>query len=842
MSCALGANAAVEGPGRTQFIRAAPAQGTLQIDGKLDEKAWEQAPVFSEFVQRFPKAGTAPSERTELRVLFDSETVYFGIVAHDSKPELIDRRMGRRDTSFSTDTVQVIIDSLHDHRTAYAFTLSAGSVQRDGLFFDDRNYTTDWDGVWDGVAGSVPDGWVAEIAIPVKLLRFPAVPEQTWGFSVRRTIAHLHEQLESVDNPPTTDATVSRLGHLTGLTGMKPHQTLSLSPYLASRAVRRPQFSDGSATPHLLEPSLDLGLDMRMALTSDLNLTATVNPDFGQVEADQIILNLTTFESFFPEKRPFFTEGLEFFQALGSETGQVPQSLVYSRRIGLSSPIFAAAKMTGTVAKGVEVAVLDALVAGPWQPQDEANPDGRWGLYPTRPLHLGPNSTLPGSPQPTTNYLAAVARGLVGANSRVGGTVAAALPLVGECTPELAAMPVLPEECVGRGGMAGAVDFDLRTDNSEYKLLGQIDASKGLGGLPQRTLLDGTVFNRGAAGYGGYLRAGKFGGEGFRWDVAYDFATPTLDLNATGFQRTQNEHAPRASVHYYRPNGLGPFKAFNARLSAGTRWTTDGRNLNRGSWMESALDLTLPSFDVLSLAATLEAGGYDVRQLGGTGVPLEQAGNAALYFIVSTNSNRPLSLDSYSSVAYFDRGPLLPGAWGGSETASLSWRPLPSLETGLDFLVGRDEYAPRYAGSFDTYDFLLANLQATYLSLTLRQQWLIHPRLSLQGYAQLFTDYILFGSTYQGVSSPAREPIRFSALTPVSVPLDNIYEAALNLSVVLRWEYRSGSTLFLVYSHQQGSQPSLPGEPVPATLWPQRLLTGPAIDSVLFKLSYYWSS
>src|SRR4051812_38808751 len=126
--CAMAATAAVEGPGRNQFIQAAPARGDILVDGKLDEPAWAEAPVFDAFVQRFPKSGTTPSERTEVRILYDSDRVYFGVIAHDSKPELIDRRLGRRDTSLTTDTVELIIDSTHDHRTAYSFTLSAGGV------------------------------------------------------------------------------------------------------------------------------------------------------------------------------------------------------------------------------------------------------------------------------------------------------------------------------------------------------------------------------------------------------------------------------------------------------------------------------------------------------------------------------------------------------------------------------------------------------------------------------------------------------------------------------------------------------------------------------------------
>ena len=842
--CALSASAAVEGPGRTQFIQAVAAHGDIHIDGKLDEEAWQQAPVFSAFVQRFPTAGAAPSERTELRIVYDSDFIYFGVIARDSHPELIDRRLGRRDSVLTTDSVQLIIDSTHDHRTAYAFSLSAGGVHGDGLFYDDRNFTSDWDAVWDGATGSLPDGWVAEFAIPLSALRFPEAEVQTWGFSVRRQLARLNEEIESVDNPRTSNATVSRLGHLTGMRGLKPRRAVEFIPYLAPRFLLRPQSTD-EALPHprLLDPTLDVGLDLKAALTSDLALNATFNPDFGQVEADQLILNLSTFEVFFPEKRPFFTQGLELFQPVGSEVGQVPQTLFYSRRIGLDTPILGAAKLTGTAVKGLEVGVLDALVTGPWLEQDEERPERRWRLHATRPLHLGPNSALPGGPQPPVNFLAAVARGSVGTSSRVGASFTSATPLVRGCTPEQAALDedYQPAECLVRGGLAGAVDFNLKTDNSEYVVLGQVDVSRNVGGLPERILPDGSVIRPGTTGYGGYMRAGKFGGDGFRWDVGYDFSTPTLDLNATGFQRTQNEHAPRLLLHYQRPNGIGPLKGLSINVGGGLNYTTDGRGLDRGTWVNANATVTLPSFDLVGLEAGTNVGGYDVRELDSTGVPLQQEQSSFADVFFETNGNRMLSLTGFFAVGAHERGPA-PSRFGWGGDLSVSLRPHPALETRLELVADRSEYAPRFVDRLDSFRFLLGNLQSTFLSLTLRQQWVLRPHLTLQGYAQLFTDYGVYGPFFEAESDEARSPIRFSAMRPTEAQADNFYDVALNLNLVLRWEYRLGSTFFFVYTRSQLGLPTPDGLLPPATVRPRHLLAGPATDAILLKWSYYWTT
>ncbi|MDY7226395.1 DUF5916 domain-containing protein [Hyalangium rubrum] len=841
--CSIVAEAAVEGPGRDQFLRAAAARGDIRTDGRLDEPAWAEAPVFDAFVQRFPTAGAAPSERTELRILYDSERVYIGVTARDSQPALVDRRLGRRDSTLTTDLVQLIIDSTHDHRTAYSFSLSAGGVQGDGLFYDDRNYTTDWDGVWDGATSHGAEGWVAEFSIPLSLLRFPDTSVQTWGFSVRRQIARLNEESESVDNPRTSNANVSRLGHLTGLEGLQSRSGVELVPYVATRGTMRPQFSDNALPyPRLMEPTLDVGLDLRAALTSELALNATFNPDFGQVEADELILNLSTFEAFFPEKRTFFTQGMELFQPVGGSLENVPQGLFYSRRIGLTTPILGAAKLTGTLTKGVEVGVLNALVTGPWQEQDEERPDRRWRLHSTRPLHLGPNSSLPGTPQPATNFLAAVVRGSVGANSRVGGSFAAATPLVGGCTEEEAALDEedQPAECLARGGQGAAMDFDFKTADSEYGVLGQVDASRVSDGPPERTKADGTVLRRGSTGYGGYLRAGKFGGDGFRWDVSYDFSSPTLDLNATGFQQTQNVHSPYAWLHYTRPNGAGPFKGVEVNLGGGSNWTTDGRGVNRGSWFNFNAAVDLPSFDMVGVETGANLGGYDVRELDGTGIPLEREHSSFFVFFWETNGKRMLSLSGFAALGHHDRGPA-PGAWGWGAEAALSLRPHPALETRLEVISDRTPFAPRFVENLGDQRFLLANLESNFLSLTLRQQWVLRPNLTLQGYAQLFSAYGVYGPFFEAASDVARTPIRISRMRPTEGRTDeDFYDVALNLNVVLRWEYRLGSTLFLVYSRSQQGLATPEGARVPATVLPRRLLSGPATDAVLLKWSYYW--
>ncbi|HEY8205839.1 MAG TPA: DUF5916 domain-containing protein, partial [Myxococcaceae bacterium] len=842
----LGAQAAVEGPGVDQKIQAARAQGPVRVDGHLDEAGWAAAPVFDAFVQRFPDVGAAPSEKTELRVLYDDQHVYIGIVCHDSEPQLIGRQLGRRDSEPASDDVAVLIDGMHDHRTAAWFKVNAGGVLTDGLFFDDRNVTKDWDGVWEGAASIGPDGWVAEMAIPLSLIHFPEAPVQTWGFSVRRNILRRHEQDETVLNPRSSNAIVSRLGHLTGMEGLHSRHTVDLLPYAAARAVRRPMFAidywqNPDGTRRLTDPSLDVGLDLKTRLTSDLSLVGTLNPDFGQVEADQIILNLSTFESFFPEKRPFFTQGMELFQPVGGGPGDVPFAQFYSRRVGLDgAPIFGAAKVTGTVGK-LQVGLLDAVTMGPSVSHvDENAPDTRYGLNLEQPLHLAPHDSLAIVVPPPTNFFAAVARMKVSQGSRVGLVATSAIPIAPVCgadqyrlddmsqttydPPSHVYDRLIPSSCYGRSGHSLGVDFDLNTDDAVYAVRGTVVGSMVGRTIEQRVLRDGVVLSSGDLGLGAYVGAGKLGGNGFRWDVNWEYASPKLELNPTGFLRTANYHMPRIGLHYVQPDGWGPLKEFFANVNAGGRWTTDERHLSRGAWVNFNMSLTFPSFDFAGLETGADFGGVNVREISRTGVPEEIQGTQFCALFVGTNPERLFSLEGFAAVGFHDQAGTSPRQIGWSGNFNLGFHPHPAVETRLEISTDRSPMAARWvdydfdptapgARPIEQDTFYFGDLDSNSLSFTLRQSVVIAPNLTIQAYAQLFSDYALYGPFYEASPNANRDALDFADLRPSAWPdYYSFYETQMNLNVVARWEYQPGSTLYAIYTrHQLGAfQPQGP--------------------------------
>ncbi|MHB8878059.1 MAG: DUF5916 domain-containing protein [Myxococcaceae bacterium] len=834
---AASALAAIEGPGVDQLIPAARATtGRLRVDGRLDEAQWASAPVFDSFVQTFPVEGARPSERTEVRVLYDDQHLYVGVTCHDSRPADIVAALGRRDNSPASDKVWVTIDPTHDHRTAYGFSVNAGGVLMDGMFFEDTQFTSSWDGIWDGAAAVLADGWSAELEIPLHLLRYPAAKNQTWGFAVRRELFRTHEALDTVFVPKSSNAGVSRWGHLTNLIDLKPERAFELTPYLAARTQVVPVSTDPALpSPRVVNPSLDVGLDLKASVSSDLNLNATVNPDFGQIEADQIILNLSSYEVYFPEKRPFFTQGLDLFLPVGAQDGRSPQTLFYSRRIGLDAPIFAAAKLTGTVGEGIELGIVDAVVNGAFAPAPPPGQDldRRFAIHSEHPLHLGPNNELPTEPSAARNYLAAVLRKQATRTSTLGASIASSTPLAGECPVQNR-----PSACDEAGAVAGAMDWNLRSEDGQYVALGQLDASVLQGGPADTVLPDGTHLRPFDAGFGAYLIGGKLGGEPFRFDFLYEYASPKLELNKTGYLRTQNAQRAGGNLHLVQLHGFGPFLEVHARLGAESSWTTDGRGLNRGMGAAAEVNALLPGYHFVGLSLEYSDPKLDVRELEGTGVAFERHPRAALVVYGKTDANRAASLGGWAVVGrHLAQGPV-PARTGYAFEVYGMVRPHPRFESRLTVALDFTPDGPRFRDSPDGRSFRFGSLDSRYLSVTLREQLVISPRLTLQAYAQLFSAYGRYFPLFRATSARG-EPIVAGDLSEVLGPEDRYHTSALNLNVVARWEYRLGSTLYAVYSRSQEEAPTGATD-APMSLAPAALFAGPAKDLFLVKWAYWW--
>jgi hypothetical protein len=343
---------------------------TPRIDGRLDDAAWERAQRSENFVQWEPDNMAPLSERTVVQVAYDDRFLYVALRCYDRMPDLIAAGLGRRDEFPPTDQAGVGFDPRHDHLTGYVFFTNPSGVQSDLIFFDDEKIDRDYDSVWEVRAQIDEAGWTAEYRIPFSQMRFnvPPAPRTVWGFGSRRTIRRRGETGEWTGRPRGERGEVSRWGHLVFDEPLEPPRRIELLPYSLARAERLRGVNDtgGGAAA---------GLDARVGLGSAFTMSATVNPDFGQVEQDPAVLNLTVFETFFPEKRPFFLEDSrtfvpppQLFQLFHSRRiGRVPDRIpVPSSDVVIDRPdqttILGAAKLTGK-ASGWPFGALSAATA-----------------------------------------------------------------------------------------------------------------------------------------------------------------------------------------------------------------------------------------------------------------------------------------------------------------------------------------------------------------------------------------------------------------------------------------------------------------------------------------------
>ncbi len=539
------------------------------IDGRLDDAAWARAPATSAFTQKSPVESAAPSERTTVRVVYDDDALYVAVDCEQIKSPVV-ARLTRRDCEVEADWVSVALDTRRDGKSAFVFRAYAGGSLLDGVRFNDTDVSTDWDENWEGRVAVRAHGWSAEFRVPFRILRFQTLPAQSWGFEVRRYVSAKQETDEWALVSRAAGGEVSRYGKLDGLVGLSARTPFELRLNALVRARRQDETlvsvpapgnnTSTSKLPSVTDVVPQVGADIKWHPTQDLTLDATINSDFGQVEADQLVLNLTTFETFYPEKRPFFLEGTELFAT--------PVGLLYTRRIGSvpqipallpseqlldvpqPTPIWAASKLTGRVADGWTVGTLQAITGENTVPVREANgshvsrvvaPLSAWNVLRAR-YDLDERS-----------FLGVTATGVTRAEHSGGWPVVPDAPRRVLCPVAAQAARsslVVPpgSRCFDDAYVAGP-DWRWRSENGDWASNGQFVASM-LGAGPPRNVADGTVIRQGDVGTGAFAYLGKEGGEHWVGDVGGAYATPTLDINDVGFNQRANVYWGFGGIEY----------------------------------------------------------------------------------------------------------------------------------------------------------------------------------------------------------------------------------------------------------------------------------------------------
>lgn len=760
--------------------------GDIAIDGRLDEADWATAPAATAFRQFEPDEGAPPSQKTEVRVLYGNNALYVGAHLYDDAPDRIMRTLGRRDDFNQADWFIVSIDSYRDRKTAYTFGLNAAGVQIDGV--TTREFDRSWDAVWDGAVRVGADGWVVEMRIPYSMLRFTDADQQTWGINFQRIIPRVSETSEwsLVRRSERSSGVVSHYGELQGLANLRPRRNIQVTPYTVSRL----QTEEGD-TGHLqTERDLDSGLDLKVGLSSNFVLDATLNPDFGQVDADPAELNLTAFETFFPERRPFFIEGAQIFNfSYGREGG-----LIYTRRIGAADPIIGAAKLSGRTEGGLSVGVLAAATG------DHFDPTRYYGV--TR------------------------LRQELGRYSAVGAMFTAFERNV----------PGLDE----RRSLTGGLDWDLRSRTNTYRWDGTFSASRrvlpGSGEAPEQGFALSTGFDRLRGQWTYNLGFDLFDDRFNPNDVGRLRRGDFIRLNA-GFGHQINDNRP-----------FGPFRRASIRLFSWQKWTYSDR-LPQGAGFFLSTNWQTRGFQDIGVRLFTDylLGAYDPFETRGLG-PWKRPPQINVRTSFETDSRRAWKLEPSVAVTLYDHAGAdyqmgLQTEWNAGDRLRFStnvrfnegrdrtaWVANESFaRIGDGWAIGATSSSPAsldeadftpfddrgqlaailapvspYDGFTDRYYVPVFGRRDTRsLDFSLRSSITFTPNLSLQLYGQLF----VARGRYDG----------FSLLQDrdTLAGLDGFpkrYDFALNSfqsNVVLRWEYKPGSTLFVVWSQARSSRTTI---------------------------------
>ena len=801
-----------------------PAAATV-IDGRLDEPGWAATPVAGGFTQFSPAPGAPASEATEVRALYTATDLYVALRMFDREPGRIDRRLARRDEGGPSDWAWLVIDGDRDRRTAYHFGVNAAGARIDGYRYNDNEYDGSWDGVWEVAVRRDSLGWTAEFRIPFAQLQLAPDAAGRIGFNVGRRIFRKNEVAYWRPVPPGVPAFVSLAGDLAGFDGVRAGPDIQVTPYLV-----------GSST------SSSTGADLRASLPLGFRLTAAVNPDFGQVEADPSQVNLGAGELFLGERRPFFSSGMDQFQfGVAPDRGN-QEGLFYSRRLGrapqlgtgpAATRILAAAKIAGRSSGGYTTALLAAVTA-----QEE-----------------GAGGTIV-EPR-TTSVFARAGRDL-----RDGLT---SLAFVGtllrrDDVPEAASLR--------RAAYTGGVQFHHRFNSDRNALRLNLTASRVEGTAEAITRTQRSAvhyFQRPDAPYGGVdssatslmgwaaaVHLDDHAGA-WRWNTDWQSRSPGLETNDLGYLRSAALHSWQvAGARYWGTPGRF---AREATLRAGSNGELQWDGTRTNAALFATANVTLPSFWTLTAEAWHRVGGIWPTSLRG-GPGLRYGGNFFAILNVGTDNRGSLrGLLFTNGWTYYD------GESRGFEIEpTLSWRPAGGRELSIGPSYSLTEEAMQWAGRGidDGSQEVTGRLRQTTLGVTLRATVAFTPGLTLQGYAEPFLSNARWNGFERIVAPRARRTAdrgvdlsvretggtyagdldgNGSFETPLAA--EEGRTARLNANAVLRWEYRPGSTFFLVWQHGRESYRTGGAATLGSGL--RSLGEVRAQDALIAKLSYWFT-
>jgi hypothetical protein len=794
-----------------------------EIDGRLIDPVWDQAPVVTDFRQKVPDEGAPASERTEVRILYDDDALYVGARLYSADPGSIQAPVGRRDQGGEADQFLVSLDTWLDRRTAWTFGVTAAGVRLDSYHPSDAEDVQDasFDPVWDARTRIDSLGWTAELRIPFSQLRFNRGASQRWGFNARRVVPARNEESYWVQIPRSVTAWASRFGELAGVEGIPAARRIELTPYAATALAVPSDPEAGNPFTDQSDPTVRGGVDLKAGLGPNLTFQATVNPDFGQVELDPAEVNLTAFESFFPERRPFFVEGSQLLEGGGA-------GYFYSRRIGAAprgpapgtfvdrpdyTTILGAAKVTGRLPGGLSVGALAALTAREHARtfEPETGAFGRVEVDPPTAYGVGRLQQQFGRLGSTAGVILTGVRRDLGADDALG-------------------------RLLNREAVAGAADWNLRLRGGEYMLRGSLGFSRIAGdsaAILRQQLSSARYFQRpdasyvevrpgrtSLAGMAGGLGIARISGRHWLWETSVDFTSPGFELNDAGRLVTGDDVVGFAALRY-RENRPGPIlRNYIVSVASQGIWNFGGvrtfssvRAEAAGTWKNFWTSTFTAFVDPYNQSDALTRGGPLMR------TPLQWA-------VIGQVANPASAPTRWNARVYYgaaeDGGPTYRFSGGFSLRPGPRWQ-LAVEPNYVHFGVPRQYVAVRPHGPASTYGgrYVFSHLGLTEFRVRTRLNYALRPDLTLETVVEPYASsarFTRFGELVAARSGSLRrygtdgttlEPQADGSLqvtdgsTVFTLPHLDFNVRSLRGSAVLRWEWSRGSTLFVVWQQDR---------------------------------------
>ena len=769
------------------------------IDGRDDDAVWRLAPAATSFKMWRPTEGLAPREgfKTEAKIAYDASNLYVYVRAYDPHPDSIITLLERRDTYTASDMIWIFVDSYRDRRTGYEFGVNAAGVKMDMAIYDDGNEDSAWDAVWDVATKIDSLGWTAEYRLPLSQMRYSSDKSHIFGFLIDRNIYRYSERVSWPLLRQSKPGFVSQFGALEGMDGLESPRRLEAVPYVVTKhatEVINNRFANKSR--------VSMGGDVKYRVAPNVTLDATINPDFGQVEADPAVLNLTAYESFFDERRPFFVagQGLFRFNVNCSAVNCNGENLYYSRRIGRTpslagtygdtvplqpTTILGAGKLIGRFPAGLTVAMMDAVTKRASSPGD---------------------TTF----EPTTNFMVLRAtQDMRKGNSGVGAMLTAVNRRMDEWSS-----PYMTSD-----SYVGALDFRHKFLKNTYEIAGTLDYSRvradsrAMLSLQQnavhyyqrpdadlpldsnRTLLAGDAEE---------LSIGKVGGKHFMFNSAYSRRSPGFEVNDMGYLQRADQQSWNTWGGFFDRQERYFYKRFQWNWNWWQYWTTDALPLEAAT--NTNLHITLKNNWGWHMGGTLGQLGttYDDRAARG-GPAIRNDRYIAPWFFINGDDRRGFVPYFNANFNRSNGGRSWSTSFGPSFDLKLLRRFSSSLAFNWSHNVRDNQWYGLNTDTLGVDQYTFAHLDQTTTSATMRLNYTFTPNVSLQAYAQPFVSKGTYANVRALSATPRAEQYddRFTSFADSSVTNDpgGFNFKALQSNVVFRWEYAPGSTLFAVWNH-----------------------------------------